>query len=461
MNETKQSKKEKESYAPLSEDELRMLKASQEGEIDRSTLPPHDNSDMAKAKRYVKKNKLSVLFVLLTVIILAAVLFVLGFMLVSSLLNRPSTDDFTVILGDEDNKYTVKYEDAMIDDVFYLDIIKIAKYADIVVSGKEQRIKLMCEDGTYVRFEHGKNTATVNGTRVHLKGTAKITEATDKKDFECLVPYSFIEKLFSNPTVGDTPGVRTVFSSKDNKVQIGRVLYQSGTPLPISFSADCFDIAEEDSLLSYKATYPELTSICSKKTMLVNKNNPLGEGFTPQGLFSLNELGCPVVEDGDYLLISDAALSLCAMMNDLEKSIGKKDSVVVTSAYRSYSKQKGLFSTYVTELMEYKGYTREQAEAEVSKTAARAGYSEHQSGLCVDLIEKGKLELDESFEGCEAFAWLKDNAYRYGFILRYPKDKISITGYSYEPWHYRFVGIDAATVIYEDNLCLEEYLAKF
>ena len=460
MNETKNAKKEKESYAPLSEEEIMMLKASQEGEIDRSTLPPHDNSDMAKAKRYIKKNKLSVLFVTLTALVLTAVLFVLGFMLISSLLNRPSTDDFTVILGDEKNKYTVKYEDAMIDDVFYLDVIKIAKYADITVSGTEQRIKLMCEDDTYVRFEHGKNTATVNGTRVHLKGAAKII-STDGNEVKCLVPYSFIERLFSNPTVGDTPGVRTVFSNKDNKVKIGRVLYKNGTPLPISFSADCFDIAEEDALLYYKALYPQLTSICSKKTMLVNKNNPLGESYTPQGLFSLNELGCPVIEDGDYQLVSDAALSLCAMMNDLEKSIGKEDSVVVTSAYRSYSKQSGLFSTYVTDLMEHKGYTRGQAEAEVSKTAAKAGYSEHQSGLCVDLIEKGKLELDESFEGCEAFAWLRDNAYRYGFILRYPKDKTSITGYSYEPWHYRFVGVDAATVIYEDDLCLEEYLAMF
>ncbi len=460
MNETKNAKKEKESYAPLSEEEIMMLKASQEGEIDRSTLPPHDNSDMAKAKRYIKKNKLSVLFVTLTALVLTAVLFVLGFMLVTSLLSRPSTDDFTVILGDEKNKYTVKYEDAMIDGVFYLDVIKIAKYADITVSGTEKKIKLMCPDGTYVRFEHGNNTATVNGTRVHIKGTAKII-STDENEVECLVPYSFIEKLFSNPTVGDTPGVRTVFSNKDNRVRIGRVLYKNGTPLPISFSADCFDIAEEDTLLHYKTLYPELVSICSKNTMLVNKNNPLGESYTPQGLFSLNELGCPVIEDGDYQLVSDAALSLCAMMNDLEKSIGKEDSVVVTSAYRSYSKQSGLFSTYVTDLINYKGYTREQAEAEVSKTAAKAGYSEHQSGLCVDLIEKGKLELDESFEDCEAFAWLMDNAYRYGFILRYPKDKTSITGYSYEPWHYRFVGIDAATVIYEDNLCLEEYLAIF
>ena len=460
MNEKKSTTAEAESLKLLSDDELKILKASQEGKIDRSTLPPHDNSDLAKVKRYVKKNKFPVIFVILTVGLLTAILFGLCFMLLNSILNAPSKDDFTVILGN-DEKYTVKYKNAVIDDVFYLDIIKIANYTELVVSGTSQRIKITCPDGTYVSFENGKNTATVNGVRVHLEGTARITPPTDKVSGECLVPYSFIEKLFSNPTEKDTPGVRTVFSSKTNEVHIGRVRYKSGSPLPISFSDDCFDIAEEDSLLAFKALYPNLTSICAKRTTLTNKNNPLSESFVPQGLFSLNELGCPIVEDGEYLLVSEAAISLCAMMNRLEKDIGKNDSIVVTSAYRSYSKQKGLFSTYVNELVENKGYSVTQAEQEVSKTVALAGYSEHQLGLCVDFIEKGKLELDQTFENCAAFDWLKDNAHKYGFILRYPKDKESLTGYSYEPWHYRFVGIDAATLIYEYNLCLEEYLAQY
>ena len=98
--------------------------------------------------------------------------------------------------------------------------------------------------------------------------------------------------------------------------------------------------------------------------------------------------------------------------------------------------------------------------AEASKTSARAGESEHQTGLCFDFITKWMNgNLDERFETTLAFAWLKENAHLYGFILRYPADKVAETEYSYEPWHYRFVGRKAAVEIYHSGMCLEEYLA--
>ena len=90
--------------------------------------------------------------------------------------------------------------------------------------------------------------------------------------------------------------------------------------------------------------------------------------------------------------------------------------------------------------------------------SARPGTSEHQTGLCVDFMTNTMTELDNSFERSRAFEWLTENAYRFGFILRYPKDKEDVTGYNYESWHYRFVGRSAATVIHEKNETLEEYL---
>lgn len=472
MNEDqyKENNKENErsSVQTLSEDELAMLRAAREGELDRSTLPPHDNSDLAQAKRYVKKNIVGVVFTVLVALLVIAVIAMLVSMLVSKISSAPSKDDFSVTLGDPDSKdcveYTVPYKKAMIDDVFYLDIKKIADYADLVVSGGEGRIKLMCPDGTYVRFEHEADTATVNGYRVHLGGTAKITDATEKSYSECWVPYSFIEKLFSFPTYNEAPGIRTIFSNKDNTVLIRKVVYSDGDnegeALPLSFSHECFDLAEETQLEAYKDLYPEIASASVKMIMLVNKNNPLGENYVPEGLFSLNELGCPVVEGRTFELVSAAALSLTTMMSDMEEDLGTKGDILVTSAYRSYDYQEKLFSKYVSDLVNA-GYSTEDALAEVLRTSAHPGYSEHQSGLCVDLIEAGELSLEVSFEDCPAFDWLSKNAHRYGFILRYPEDKENLTGYSYEPWHYRFVGIDAATVIYEDGICLEEYLAKY
>ena len=455
-------KKEKltDIYEPLSDEELEMLRAAHEGETDRSTLPPHDNSDLAKAKRYVKKNKWNVLFVTATVILLLAVIAVLVFLLVDNLKSQPSSDDFTVTFLGTDETYTIPYDEAMIDGVFCLDVIEIAKYADLVVSGSKDSVKIICSDGSYVRFENGASTATVNGTRVKLGGSATVIRSEESAQSVCLVPFSFIEKLFSHPLESNTPGLRTVFSSKTNSLTIGRAKYSSsGAPLPIGFDAKCFENAEEFREMALKKQYTSLSLACVKKTMLVNKNNPLGEGYTPQGLFSLSELDCPTVDGGQYELVREAAYSLEKMLKDMESSLGRESRILVTSAYRSYSKQKGLYEGYVEDLMEM-GMSRSEAEEEVSKTAAKAGYSEHQSGLCVDFIEKGKLELDEGFENCAEFDWLYDNAHKYGFVLRYPKDKVSITGYSYEPWHFRFVGIDASYVMYEDNICLEEYLAR-
>jgi D-alanyl-D-alanine carboxypeptidase len=104
------------------------------------------------------------------------------------------------------------------------------------------------------------------------------------------------------------------------------------------------------------------------------------------------------------------------------------------------------------------GMTREQAEEEALRYSARPGTSEHQTGLCLDFMTTQMSDLDESFEDTSAFRWLSSNAHKYGFILRYPSNKVDTTGYKYEPWHYRFVGRSAATEIYESGLCLEEYL---
>ncbi len=124
----------------------------------------------------------------------------------------------------------------------------------------------------------------------------------------------------------------------------------------------------------------------------------------------------------------------------------------VREGYRSNSKQQSLLNDKINA---YKndGYTREDAEKEAKKWVAVPGTSEHQLGIAVDI----NADTDIS-EKDNVYAWLEDNAHRYGFILRYPADKADITGINYEPWHFRYVGKDAAREIYEKGICLEEYL---
>lgn len=115
----------------------------------------------------------------------------------------------------------------------------------------------------------------------------------------------------------------------------------------------------------------------------------------------------------------------------------------VCSGFRSYATQKQLYNSYV----------QIDGVAEAERYSARPGHSEHQTGLAFDINK-----ADASFEGSPEAIWLAANCHKYGFIIRYPKDKESVTGYMYEPWHVRYLGVEIATQVYNSGLCLEEYL---
>ena len=119
------------------------------------------------------------------------------------------------------------------------------------------------------------------------------------------------------------------------------------------------------------------------------------------------------------------------------------------SGYRSYNYQDSLYNKYVTS----------DGKEKADRYSARAGYSEHQTGLALDISNNKSTYMD--FESTKEFEWMKNNAHKYGFILRYPKDKEKITGYMYEAWHYRFVGTEIATYIKKHNITYDEYYTMF
>ena len=122
--------------------------------------------------------------------------------------------------------------------------------------------------------------------------------------------------------------------------------------------------------------------------------------------------------------------------------------ITIVSAYRDYEYQSKLFQEYVQE----KGLNY------ALNCSAKPGHSEHQTGLAIDVMgENGDYNL---FEQTKEFEWMKDHAHEFGFILRYPKGKEKITGFKYEPWHYRYVGIELASTIFEKKMTLEEYFRK-
>lgn len=142
------------------------------------------------------------------------------------------------------------------------------------------------------------------------------------------------------------------------------------------------------------------------------------------------------------------------MLNDAKKL---DLNIIVCSSYRTYEKQKDLYTKKVGEYMK-NGFSYNESQEAASMWVAKPNTSEHQMGLAVDLVSRSNQRLDSSQEKTVEQQWLIENCYRYGFILRYPSNKSDITKIGYEPWHYRYVGKEHAKKIMEQGICLEEYL---
>lgn len=184
------------------------------------------------------------------------------------------------------------------------------------------------------------------------------------------------------------------------------------------------------------------TDISKKELMLVNKFNYLDENYAPDDIVKVSVQ----FAYGDNEIKKEVYEKFRSMYNDAKK---EGLYLIITSSYRDYNFQKELWDSYANQ----------KGDEWADSVSARAGYSEHQTGYTLDIVTYNANM--SSFETTDEFKWLQDNAYKYGFILRYPKDKEDITGYSYESWHYRYVGKDVATKIKKLGITFDEYYAYF
>jgi len=187
--------------------------------------------------------------------------------------------------------------------------------------------------------------------------------------------------------------------------------------------------------------------ISSWEYTVANKETPLSADFTPE---------LTMVADGQYF-DSRAADAL----NDFITAAKAEGlTVYITSSYRSYDTQEYLFNKKVSEYITSEG--SQEAAIEKAKTiVAYPGTSEHQLGLSCDIVDKYYEYMDETLENTPLSIWMAANCADYGFILRYPRNKTDITGVMYEPWHFRYVGKEAAAYITEKGLTLEEFVSLY
>lgn len=180
---------------------------------------------------------------------------------------------------------------------------------------------------------------------------------------------------------------------------------------------------------------------------LINEENPLRADFT---------VGLEKVQ-GDFML-DERCVSYAKQM--IEDAAIDGVELTVVSAYRSVQKQQENLDSYIKRLMG-EGYTSKEAKALAEKEIAKPYTSEHNAGLALDILTPDWWETHDDvtadFENTEQFRWLSENAHKYGFIMRYPKEYEDVTGYVYEPWHYRFIGVYYAAKVKESGLPLEYF----
>ena len=180
--------------------------------------------------------------------------------------------------------------------------------------------------------------------------------------------------------------------------------------------------------------------------ILVNYQNPIPNGFFVNLGKVYNEY-----ENNYYLVDKKIVKDLNNMLN-----VSKKENInlAIFSGYRNIQKQIQLVANSIK-----KNINENKAYYTCFSTLAIPGFSEHHTGLAIDIYSDNDLSYDNlDFENTKAFSWLIDNSYKYGFILRYPKDKENITKIKFEPWHFRYVGTQASKIIYENKICLEEFI---
>ena len=215
----------------------------------------------------------------------------------------------------------------------------------------------------------------------------------------------------------------------------------------IKYKEDNKDLDDEQIIknVNMNLDYEPYTNITKAKNLntnkiLVNKYYSLDEKYEPDNLETISK---QYALEG-MELVHDAKIAF----EEMAKAAKKENlNIIAMSTYRDYNYQVKIYNQYV----------KADGQEKVDTYSGRPGYSEHQTGLAVD-VYNGKVNYTK-FETTKEFAWMNEHAHEYGFILRFPKDKIEETGYTYESWHYRYVGKNEAKYIKENNISFEEYYA--
>ena len=358
--------------------------------------------------------------------------------------------EFTTSEQSRPKRVSIPFDKGFANGEYYLPINDLMDMLDCKITGDKNEISFISANtNNFMKFNVNSSVVYINNMEYRMSAPSFL--GTSETDGDKLyVPLEFIKNKFDNLKIihdeKNANHITVEILDSENfafKLQMSESLKNPGDGIeytPIPFVAD---------LSEYEAYFsPENPD---EYLILINQSNSLDKDYVPADLTDVADTR----QDGRAMqrLRLYPAKALEAFL--IESRANGIPNITVTSAYRSYEMQENLFYTRVAEQTAILG-DPVAAEAETAKLTAYPGKSEHQSGLCVDMHTLGSA-LD-IFGETPAGIWLAENAHNFGFILRYPADKIHITGILYEPWHFRYVGRFHATRMYDLEMCLEEYI---
>ena len=380
---------------------------------------------------------------------------------------------------------TAEFETAYADGVYYFCFQDLADYLDMAQTGSAAERRFLFAhaglddsrgDGTeeYVTFPDGIAEAVVTGQTVPLDGKNRLVGE------EVWVSVDFVEDVMDNLSLqidGKVIALAKLVDTETTEEQAKNkvILYldptfrqKPQTPMDPIPEENAFlpstgledDNGEIDMELANVTFVNDLTVYEQYMAPenrdgyldLVNYANPVSADYSPTDLL---DVAATAKGKTTQKLRQVAAKALEALL--LEMNSANLTGMQVNSGFRTYSYQTMLFETYTNnELTKNPNITRQEAEAIVLTYSTRPGTSEHQTGLAVDMATDASFSTD--FQYTDHYKWLVENAWKFGFILRFPEEKFSVTTIQFEPWHWRYVGRYHAKKIHDLGVCLEEYI---
>lgn len=311
----------------------------------------------------------------------------------------------------------------------------------------------------------GYNEEEINGIREELSST----------EIEKLFEYDYLSFLVNLVQIKEYKSENLIsYINYINKIDISydleSVVYLVNNGIDYSYSDKLVLVVQNQYFIKSRLERYMAYDSDDVDTIITNVNSNLDYEFYTNTQSTDTEKGTLMIVNKYYSLPKDYSSELVTMDKNYSNYNSSQLNAVAYEAFKKlvddalesgyHIRNNSAYRSYETQESLYNNSKKNNGLTYADKWSARAGHSEHQTGLALDVGVQTAYAVGK-FESSREFTWMKENSYKYGFILRYPKGKEHITGYSYEPWHYRYVGVEAATYIYENDITFEEYYAYF